>query len=103
MNPFFKAIDDIFKVPEFLTSFTTIEGEEKPCISVRPLTIEEKVTLFGVDAGESYELTCKAEVFTPKKGNRITYNGTLYKIEDPIYRDSFGLTYNFTIRSLSSK
>lgn len=103
MNPFQKAINDIFKVEDFLSSFLTAEGEEKPCISVRPLTIEEQVTLWGIDAGESYELTCKVEVFTPKKGNRITYNGKLYKIENPINRDSFSLTWNFTIRSLSTK
>lgn len=103
MNAFEKAIEDCFQVKEFQTYFTAADGRQILSITCRPLSVERMVTLFGVDAGWGYEFTCKAADFTPRKGDKIHYQGAAYKIDNPITRDSFGLTWNFTARSLSSK
>lgn len=102
MNMFEQAIEDIFSVPEFREEFTDQETNQKITTIVYQINNDEQYTEFGFDAGISFYLTCKSKDYTPKKNKRITYKGTTYKI-DSFYTDSYGLTHNIFLRSLTSK
>ncbi len=101
MNCFEKMIDDVFAVPQFQTFFIDQNGNRIIAI-VFQTTCQTIYTEFGVDTGISFYLTCKVADYQPKKGAKITYNGKEYKI-DQFSTDSFGLSHNIFLRSLTSK
>lgn len=101
MNPFEKMIDDIFNIPEFKEYFTTENGLTVDCISYET-DFEPVYTEYGFDDGISFYLSCKVKDYTPKKGEKLTYKNKAYKI-DTFKEDSFSLTYNIFLRSVTSK
>lgn len=101
MNPFQKMIDDVFAVPEFCEKFRTEAGVEIITIAYEVAT-DEVYTQFGIDEGVSFYLTCKVKDYTPRKGEKIIFRGSTYKI-DSFTADSFNLTYKLFLKALSSK
>ena len=113
-NPFEKAIEDIFSIQQFLEYFTYYLEDEAsissssayvvqvPCIAVYNNNVDAIYTEYGVDDGVNFYLTCKVADFTPKKGMKITFRDITYRI-DTFYADSFNLTYNILLKSLTTK
>ena len=101
MTPFEKMIDDVFNVPEFSEVFITAQGKEVVTIAYE-VTTDGVYTQFGIDEGVSFYLTCKVKDHTPRKGEKIIFRGSTYKI-DSFTADSFNLTYKLFLRALSSK
>ena len=101
MNMFEKMIEDIFRVKQFVSVFHTDTGKQVVCISYETDT-DSIYTQFGIDTGVSFYLTCKVTDYTPKKGQKLEYNGKKYKI-DSFTADSFNLCYKILLRDLTSK
>ena len=102
MTAFEHAIEDIFNVPEFRETFRDEEGEKDVVTIAYSIDTAELYTEYGVDAGVSFYLTCKVRDYTPKRGNRITFRNTRYRVSN-YHADSFNLTYNIFLKSLTSK
>lgn len=101
MNAFEKMIDDVFKVTDFIEYFYTEDNIPITTIAYQ-MNTDQQYTEFGVDNGVSFYLTCKVSDFTPKKGKKIIFRNTTYRIES-FYTDAFNLSYNIYLRSLTSK
>lgn len=101
MNVFEKAIEDIFNIKQFIESFV-YQDSTIPCIAIYNENTNTDYTLYGVDDGVNFYLTCKVADFTPKKGMKITFRNTTYRI-DTFYADSFNLSYNILLKSLTTK
>ena len=101
MNMFQKMIEDIFNIPEFISTFETESGKEITCITYETAT-DTLYTEFGIDEGVSFYMSVKKADYTPVKGAKLTYNGRAYKI-DSFKLDSFNLSYNIYLKDLTSK
>lgn len=102
MNVFERAINDIFNVPEFTQTFTDEETGRQITTIVYQRNTDGAYTQFGFDNGVNFYLTCKTSDYAPKKGKKIIYKNTAYRI-DSFLTDSFGLSHNIYLKSLTSK
>lgn len=102
MNVFEKAIEDIFNVGEFVEYFQDVETEQNIKTIVYQKNTDGVYTQFGFDSGVNFYLTCKTSDYTPKKGKKIIYKDVTYRI-DSFLTDSFGLSHNIFLKSLTSK
>lgn len=100
IDMFAKAIDDIFSVPEF-TKFFVFENRKIVCIN-NDISQNPEYTAYGYDAGVNFYLSCKKQDYTPVKGDKITYEGVTYKVDDSKL-DSYGLCWNIQLKSLTTK
>ena len=80
MNVFEKAIEDIFNVGEFVEYFTDSETGKNVKTIVYQKNTDGVYTEFGFDSGVNFYLTCKTSDYLPKKGKRIVYKNTIYRI-----------------------
>lgn len=104
MNCFEKMIDDIFRVPQFIDTFSYTDNstvKQVTCIQYTMQT-DAMFTQYGVDEGIDFVLTCKCSDFTPKKNQKITYHGQEFKIVS-WKTDGFNLSYNLNVKSVTSK
>ena len=103
MNAFEKAIEHVFNVPEFIDNFKDLEDNNKEitCI-VYQKNYDEEWSEYGRLTDVNFYITCKVKDYTPAKNKRIQLAGVQYKI-DNFYADSFNLTYNIFLRSLTAK
>ena len=103
MNAFQKAIEDVFNVPQFKDKFLDLEDENKQitCI-IYQRNFDQGWTQFGKIDDVNFYITCKVADYTPSKNKRLQIHGTTYKI-DTFHADSFNLTYNIYLRSLTAK
>ncbi len=86
---------------EFAEVFVTSDNRAIPCLSY-DIETAPTYTQFGFDSGVSFYLSCKKDDYTPKKDDKITYKGVVYKVES-YNLDAFGICYKIFLKSLSSK
>lgn len=101
MNPFQKMIDDVFNCPAFRE--TAIINDTLQIPVIRYTSSESPVyTEFGVESGITMQLTCKVKDYSPKKGDRISFDGKMYKV-DQFNTDSFNLSYILQLKEIHNK
>lgn len=101
MNPFEKMIDDIFQVPAFQEFAIVNDALEIPVIRYSSNTAPV-YTEFGIESGITLQLTCKVKDYHPKKGDRISFDGKKYRM-DEFNTDSFNLTYILNLKDEKTK
>lgn len=103
MNAFQRAIEHVFNVPEFRDKFKDLEDNNKQitCI-IYQRNFDQAWSEYGRLTDTNFYITCKVKDYQPGKNKRIEINGVTYKIDNYI-ADSFNLTYNIFLRSLTAK
>lgn len=101
MNSFQRAVEDIFKIEDFIQYFEDQDNNQIVCISYH-IDTNEEYSMYGYQGGVGFYITCKTSDYLPKRGNKITFRGTQYKIQSFI-TDEHALTYNIYLKSISSK
>lgn len=114
VNCFEQMIQDVFKVPQFIDTFEIVNDSSSSssdsssslssaitCVKYAQQD-DAILTQFGMDQGIDFILTCKVKDFTPQKNMKIKFHDKIYKIVS-WHIDSFQLTYNLNLKSLTSK
>lgn len=99
-NIFSQAIDDIWKVDDFIETLTA--GNLAVRVSSYVGTTAEQYTNYGYDHGDSVDVTCKCADWTPARGDKVQFRGKDWKVAE-YETDSHALTYRVTLKSIESK
>ena len=101
MNPFEIATNDIFSCPDFLD--TAVLNGKSYAVIASEISVNEKVSLYGVDEGISFFLRVRvADLPTVRRDDEIFFKGVRYRV-DSFALDSTGLVWRIHLKSTSSR